>query len=385
MNYYVCSHCLKDKFLIKYAEENASSGQQCFICKSTGREVINVENDSFQNLFKAVIRYHYAEYHYNPHFGGYDSVEQIFCDENPILNHRFQNEWDSDELFSVLPNEHNSDPEKGVSIFYGYLDEVRWMFSTNLQDHQSTIINKFEKRMQSENYFLIEKDVLSLLKSNEEFIKRNIIKGTHYYRARIGLDKTYYNKTNFDYSGMQYFYKPFTNEAISAPPPPLSSSGRLNRQGVSYLYLSLDINTAISEVRPHPGHLISVGKFALTRDVIVADLCDIDLRLFCTDDMLEIFVALNDIAKKFAMPIVPEDRNRYQITQLFAEVFRKLKFDGILFKSSVTGSENLVLFDPSLGEYCIEESEVYSCEKVGYDLKTINKGILFKQDDYEEC
>ncbi|MFJ7982236.1 RES domain-containing protein [Lysinibacillus xylanilyticus] len=52
---------------------------------------------------------------------------------------------------------------------------------------------------------------------------------------------------------------------ISSPPPPLAQPARLSRAGISYVYLASNKNTSIAEIRPHPGHIISVGKFRMNK------------------------------------------------------------------------------------------------------------------------
>ncbi|MFT6194061.1 MAG: hypothetical protein ACJASU_000960 [Cognaticolwellia sp.] len=59
--------------------------------------------------------------------------------------------------------------------------------------------------------------------------------GTEYWRARIwGLNQS----------------QNYSPQELSAPPSNLASSGRINPQGISFLYGALEENTAISEVRP---------------------------------------------------------------------------------------------------------------------------------------
>ncbi|WP_369436234.1 RES family NAD+ phosphorylase [Lysinibacillus fusiformis] len=86
------------------------------------------------------------------------------------------------------------------------------------------------------------------------------------YRARIGYDKKVFNydieTTRIIAPEEREFFVPFTDEKISSPPPPLAQPARLSRAGISYVYLASNKNTAIAEIRPHPGHTISVGNFA---------------------------------------------------------------------------------------------------------------------------
>ncbi|WP_164112000.1 MULTISPECIES: RES family NAD+ phosphorylase [Sphingobacterium] len=61
--------------------------------------------------------------------------------------------------------------------------------------------------------------------------------------------------------GERIKYTPYTSSEISSPPSYLARKGRMNREGFSFLYLAEDIETAINEIRPNPGDIISVGGF----------------------------------------------------------------------------------------------------------------------------
>lgn len=380
---FICENCLKDKFLKDYLRDYPQKGK-CIICRSESHTVTDIEAEEFQNLFKAVVRYHYAEYHYNNHWGGAFGIEGILLNENAIIEHRFHDEGDSDLLYTLLPKDVYARDGNGVSLYYGFDEYIRGLFTTSLQKENSKMISTFEKELNEKNHYVVEEKAKSLLEPLASQIENKISIGKSFYRARIGFEKRYADLLNPEYDKITYYYEPYREKNIQAPPPPKASAGRLNRQGVSYLYLSSDIKTAVSEVRPHPGHLVSVGKFILSREIRIADLESINLRKFCTDDKIKEFIFLNSIGKKFSMPITPDEREQYLITQLFADTFRLLEFDGIRFKSSVSDGYNIVLFDANLCKYTNEESDVLLCEEVKYSIRGINEGVVFDKEDFEE-
>jgi RES domain-containing protein len=71
---------------------------------------------------------------------------------------------------------------------------------------------------------------------------------------------------------------------IGAPPPTIATPGRLNRSGVSFLYLSTDETTAAAEVRPHPGHRVSIAAFRSLKEIRLADFGAIDVADFSASD-----------------------------------------------------------------------------------------------------
>jgi len=86
-------------------------------------------------------------------------------------------------------------------------------------------------------------------------------------------------------------FQPFLGAAIGAPPPAKAAPGRLNRDGV-FVSLSCDPTkmTAAAEVRPHPGHRVSIGAFRSLRDIRLADFGVIDIAVFSSSDArLDIF------------------------------------------------------------------------------------------------
>lgn len=71
------------------------------------------------------------------------------------------------------------------------------------------------------------------------------------------------------------------------------------------------------------------------------------------------------------MPLTPEERTMYLITQFFSDIFRKLGFDGVMFSSSVENGQNVLVYDPDLFQYIEENSSVYKVEKLEYTIKQI--------------
>jgi hypothetical protein len=142
----------------------------------------------------------------------------------------------------------------------------------------------------------------------------------------------------------------------------------MNRQGVSFLYLASNLKTSISEVRPHPGHMCSIGIFESIKEIIIADFTKIKVTDFHqSDKRLDLFMTISALENLFSMPITPETRKEdYHFTQLMADTFRQLNFDGIQFRSSVGAGTNLVVFDPSNFEYKDSSGSVHKVSSLEY-------------------
>jgi hypothetical protein len=103
------------------------------------------------------------------------------------------------------------------------------------------------------------------------------------------------------------------------------------------------------------------------RDLKIVDFDMSFIKLSSTEESLNNFTYLNHIDQLLSRPITPEERDLYIITQFFADIFRKLKFDGILFSSSIGSGQNLLIFDPSNFEYNEEDSSVYEINRLRYE------------------
>lgn len=188
----------------------------------------------------------------------------------------------------------------------------------------------------------------------------NIRKGDCFYRARIGNFTCEACIDDFNTS----FILPYYNEQITRPPALLVRGGRFNRAGVAYLYLSTDIETCIAEVHPEVGQECSVAMFRAARDVELLDLtCD-------PNDMeLEIYYEL------LTEPVHEENRYKYLITQFISDVLEKINEDGLYFKSTQSGGNNIVSFNA--GNFKLEHSseEIYKVKTVQYGLSKVKDSM----------
>ena len=66
--------------------------------------------------------------------------------------------------------------------------------------------------------------------------------------------------------------EPFPPENMGAPPAKNSSPGRANPVGIPYLYVGSAPDTAVTEVRPHPGEVLTLAEFTIVANVRLIDL-----------------------------------------------------------------------------------------------------------------
>jgi RES domain-containing protein len=127
--------------------------------------------------------------------------------------------------------------------------------------------------------------------------------------------------------------------------------GRVNAKGIPCLYMATKLETAISEVRPWIGSLVSVGQFRIERPLRILD-CSVhhakQVFYLSEPDSDEREQAVwSHIDRAFSEPMTrSDDTADYASTQVLAELFRDRGYDGVVYKSAF-GEDgfNVALFD----------------------------------------
>jgi len=145
----------------------------------------------------------------------------------------------------------------------------------------------------------------------------------------------------------------YKSDEMGCPPKHLASHGRANPAGIPYLYLASSEITAISEVRPHPGEVVSVARFTIPELKIV------DLRHprqtvspFILPDEESLAVLRGDIefleklGEELTRPVLQKSAAfDYIPSQYLCEFAKKCGFDGVMYRSAAQGGVNLAVFD----------------------------------------
>lgn len=151
-----------------------------------------------------------------------------------------------------------------------------------------------------------------------------------------------------------------------APPSNLASSGRINPDGISYLYTATDIQTAILEVRPIPTQYVSIAQIELLEDITLYSFTS-TIELEEEAKNLLSIIKYEEISKYFSQPNYG-GKSYYLATQYISEYIKHMKdsngqplFDGLCFRSSLNpNGKNYALFDvSSTKKYQICNSSLY--------------------------
>ena len=153
----------------------------------------------------------------------------------------------------------------------------------------------------------------------------------------------------------------FSASKSGVPPKKFRQNQRLSTKEDKFLYLALDIETAIYEMRPAKNQSYSIAKGRLKRSVRLAELQDVSKY-----DEINDF-EIGNIIEKISEPNTDNDRAFYRITQRLARYIQAKQFDGIVYNSSIKDKGvNILLFDSRLVRFV--ETSVVSIDSVKVDF-----------------
>jgi hypothetical protein len=201
--------------------------------------------------------------------------------------------------------------------------------------------------------YLIFKNRYFLDKKRERIV--HTIKSTIEDHAEIiKKDSTFWRARIVEISRLKIVKIPksyYTDKEMLIPNSRESTEGRCNLAGIPYLYLSKEIKTAIAEVKPYLDANIDLIKVKLKKDIRVVSFQKIipPISEF-PQTSKEIEERISPvwfwIKLDFSVPYAPENRLGYIPIQYVSELFKSLKFDGIIFDSvQLKNGTNLALFN----------------------------------------
>jgi hypothetical protein len=237
--------------------------------------------------------------------------------------------------------------------------------------------NRYVLNRKWANFF----DIISITAKKRETI---LEKRTTLVRARIG---SYYDEYEEKNGELKIVTGPLPRNELVAPPPQKAKDGRINPRGISYLYLSNNIETAIIEVRPWLGQEVSVGYFEIKNDLKCVDTSqDKKGRMIylgkgkpkLTPEKKEEYV-WGGINSSFSRPVRSEDESiNYIPTQYLSEFFKNNGYDGIIYKSALTEEGyNIVLFNPKNG--ILKGAKVFEIKSIKQTFEECDNPYVCKE------
>jgi hypothetical protein len=239
----------------------------------------------------------------------------------------------------------------------------------------------FKTIIRSQSRYGLTKDVQTFLetvlatsKSREVTIPNKQI----FWRAQLGCDTIERENEHTDNTGKTVKFtvdedEPYAPQRMK-PQKYFAKEGRANPKGIPYLYLSTHKDTAMSEIRPWLGEIISLAQFRTVRELKVIDCSNKgsvgQIIYFEQPSPKEREEAVwRDIDRAFSTPLTDNDLSaEYAPTQVIADMFKQNGFDGIVYKSSLNEDGfNITLFN-------INDANLINCslsrvEKIQYEFQ----------------
>ena len=236
--------------------------------------------------------------------------------------------------------------------------------------------------------------VTAFLEGVEKTAKPRVVpvqKGTQFYRAQLGGSIRQRIQDEYE-----------INEDSAHPPERMKPrkgegrEGRINPKGIPCLYVATTPKTAMSEVRPWMNGLVTVAKLELQTDVRLVDCSKyhdqapsvaqillnrpVKMDVPLTADEVEKAV-WSDIDRAFSEPVTDDDGlPDYVPTQILAELFMSLGYDGIVYKSRTTeDGYNIALFDVDVAN--VVSAQLFQALAVHVAFRDIPWDEYFIRDD----
>lgn len=357
--------------------------EKCPICHRRGGRSLSATDLRVKRIFRALIRLNFSEWDYNTHIGG-ELLETVVMGSQSIFK------LDPDACLEAFEEAYlhmegrdwYPDDEQEISLGGGYWDGG---ILDGLRDRRDSAVEGVVRAALEKNWFETEAAAAELVERLRTDITVVVSAGEQFYRGRIGVKSRLSPRHAMPQDGRTFHYVPYSGKDIDRPPLKLATEGRFNRARVSLLYLASDAETAVAELRPHPGHLVSTAMFRLKRDITIANFAKHDIRNYLTDSRLEQLRCILSIADVLDVPVQPEHKVLYAVTQLLADSLRTAGFEGVMFNSSVGQGVNLTSFVGDAFELVPGSEGVQDVMALSYQMKPSQSiGPDYDRDEWRE-
>lgn len=409
---HICYECFEDSVLRERVQHEGTV-DECRVCEEQ-REGISVEQ--LAEWLEPVMRDNLGWGREVPDFGGGDGDRMYYRRLGDPLDYWVQTflgqyfDFQSEIIDAVIDSEfvYPGDPEETFWDEAMDYEELRqsggdfglaWRETLHDVRHRRRFFSEKAREFFAELF--ADVDDMHLPGKPRSPVVRTLRPGMRLFRARVVASHSLLNEMVAD---------PLAH--IGPPPPHLARAGRMNAEGISVIYGSLQSPTCLAEMRPAIGNDIALIELRTNRPLRVLDFARLEtarsskpLSYFQSDfqkqrkrrDFLKVLHAL------IAQPVTPGHESDYLITQTMAEFLShvaKPAFDGILFKSTQReNGTNIVLFpNATLDEFGVplalpvslvdEKVQLFRTESISYSHKPVafyeqedGKGVIVLRDD----
>jgi hypothetical protein len=265
---FCCENCFDDKFLKDYITRHGSFGC-CDYCRPSGVFCICISVSSLTGLFDPIVDL-YEPLERGKHYIDEDDLYGIGNPLTELLNGDWEifsdkliDAWGEDKLIDDIINSTRK-PKDSIDTgglwvpkdqaFTYSLPEERW--------------DEFAHYIKRERRFVLSlpkyKDPSRWLQHRLLIAEFTMPEGSHLFRARRGYKSNEKGKKC-----------PFDLDEMGPPKPEETKGGRANPPGIPFLYVALDQETAVAEIRPWKGAIVSVARLVLLKETPIINLANI--------------------------------------------------------------------------------------------------------------
>lgn len=330
-----CAKCIGDKTLLDSEYFRNSELSTCSYCNTAETHIVDFSKA--RDPFKSLV-----------------NIYSISNGDGKTLPEWLQEDW------NLFPNMSLAHSRQLLADILNDGEIVRKKFTPPSQEKNSHLDKWFalkEELMHQNRYFpqsRINEERLRELLDQLNIYSYDLPRD--WFRSRVQQGKSHYP----------------TSE-MGAPPKNISAQGRANPAGIPYLYLASEIETAISETRPHTGQYVTVAIFHINKNLKLVDLRNprksVSALALGDEDQIALLRKdlgfLENLGEELTRPVLPQSANiDYVPSQYLCEFIKNCDFDGVIYNSSVGEGINLALFDTntanaqSVGSYAIDKVQV---------------------------
>ncbi len=343
-----CPFCFNEKqyTIISLIQELSEESGDCNICGTKNTEIVKTTEvaDFFTPLFDI--------YEVKPG-----------AETKNTVHHEFQDKW---KIFSegAKPNLNkllrNIVDQSVNSSYSNLLNTHNVQFNFIEQNEFENDWDQLKTEIKEKNRFFFRAfkpdELEEILMKNESIYKQ----GKDFYRARLCDSK----------AGLP-------ENKMGKPPRKKATSGRANPSGIPYLYLSLDEDTVLHEVKAFHYDFVSIARFKTEKDLKILSLTAPDLYEndpFMEGNLKKTLSAiqfLETLEQELAKPLRRNDSIlEYLPTQYICELAKNLGFDGIEYSSTLyTGGTNIAVFNDE--RLSIDKLKVVEIKNVSVESEEI--------------
>lgn len=265
----------------------------------------------------------------------------------------------------------NSKPEEDMNQVYNIIDNYCKKNNANFNYNRfvDAVIKNDNKEIEKTKVYEL---LIGMLSDNKKRFKEIIPVDTCLFRSRITDAVKDVDKFNTDGENL------FGLDKFESKEPPLhiSKNGRSNLAGTSYLYVSKDKYTAISECKPLRESYLSVAEFNTVKELKIFNLSDDDLldelksyeeEYYSVKHLVEL------VMRTFYCSVYDIDFG-YKVSQYITELVRKHGYDGIAYRSFITNGKNYTIFNCCESNISFVNSEIVQVLAQHLDVVSLNDG-----------